>query len=213
MYPRSRRASTRSARYRSSASDSRSAVSGPKDARHRRVDDVEQDQLAGLGLGLGQAQGPVEDLGVGRIVLQRHADPRQRPGPSASPQSSFTLGWGSQAGDAPHERLDRHPDQQRGRSASHAVENRATSQLNGIGPTCAVHSAAQLTHSPIWSRTSLPLKATMIAAVVQARTFPHQGVANSPMFCRFDVKWISGITANESCKLRITWLRISRRLS
>ena len=52
----------------------------------------------------------------------------------------------------------------------------------------------------------------MIAAVVQARTCPHQGVANSPMFRRFDVKWISGITANESCKLRITWLRIKQAL-
>ncbi len=50
----------------------------------------------------------------------------------------------------------------------------------------------------------------MIAAVVQARTCPHHGVAKTPMFRRFDVKWISGITANESCKLRITWLRMSR---
>ena len=31
------------------------------------------------------------------------------------------------------------------------------------------------------------------------------------MFRRFDVKWISGITANESCRLRITWLKIKRR--
>ena len=37
----------------------------------------------------------------------------------------------------------------------------------------------------------------MTAAAVQARTWPHQGVANSPMFLRFDVKWISGMTANE----------------
>ncbi len=44
----------------------------------------------------------------------------------------------------------------------------------------------------------------MIAADAQARTWPHQGVANDPMFRRFEVNWISGITANESCRLRIT---------
>ena len=86
----------------------------------------------------------------------------------------------------------------------------AASQLKGIGPTEIPDSAAISTHCPIWSSTSLALSATMIPAVVQASTCPHQGVANSPMFRRFDVKWISGITANESCKLRITWLRISR---
>ena len=51
---------------------------------------------------------------------------------------------------------------------------------------------------------------TMTAAVSHARACPHHGVANAPMFRRFDVKWISGITANESCRLRITWLRTSR---
>ena len=40
----------------------------------------------------------------------------------------------------------------------------------------------------------------------------HTGVANVAHVRRFEVKWISGITANESCRLRITWLRTSRLL-
>ena len=30
------------------------------------------------------------------------------------------------------------------------------------------------------------------------------------MFRRSEVKWIRGITANDSCKLRITWLKTSK---
>ena len=48
----------------------------------------------------------------------------------------------------------------------------------------------------------------MTAAVAQARAWPHQGVANDPMLRRFEVKWISGITANESWRLSTTWLRM-----
>ena len=51
---------------------------------------------------------------------------------------------------------------------------------------------------------------TMIAAVSQASPCTQSGVANAPMFFRFDVKWISGITAKASWRLSTTWLRTSR---
>ena len=49
----------------------------------------------------------------------------------------------------------------------------------------------------------------MMIAVVQASIRTHARLANAPMRARSLVKWISGITANGSCMLRITWLRIS----
>ena len=49
----------------------------------------------------------------------------------------------------------------------------------------------------------------MIVAVSQASAWPHLGVVNWPIFRRFDVKWISGITANDSCRLSTTWLSTS----
>ncbi len=111
-------------------------------------------------------------------------------GRSASTQSSFTLCCGSHAGELTHERLDRHPGQkQRPHRRSHRRGRPATSQL-----TRDRTDHGRLTRppsspiAPTWSSTSLPLSATMIAAAVQARTWPHQGVANSPMFRRFDVK-------------------------
>src|SRR5439155_25486277 len=48
----------------------------------------------------------------------------------------------------------------------------------------------------------------MIHAVVQARAFNQRGLANSPIFAGSLVNFTSGNTANESCRLRTTWLRM-----
>src|SRR6267143_1913195 len=50
--------------------------------------------------------------------------------------------------------------------------------------------------------------APMKTATMYARSFSHLGLTNSPIFRRSDVNITRGKTANESCRLRITWLRI-----
>ena len=61
-------------------------------------------------------------------------------------------------------------------------------------------------HDPGAARNSAP---RMTTAALQASTLTQRRLANSPMRARSLVKRISGITANGSCMLRITWLRIS----
>ncbi len=63
--------------------------------RDRRVDHVEQDQLALTILGLGQAQGTVEDLGVGLVVLERDADSCPAGAAAAPPPSRASRSAGA----------------------------------------------------------------------------------------------------------------------
>ena len=50
----------------------------------------------------------------------------------------------------------------------------------------------------------------MITTVTsQASTCSHQRLTNGPIFCLLPVNRTSGTTANDNCKLRTTWLRIS----
>src|SRR6267378_2912379 len=60
------------------------------------------------------------------------------------------------------------------------------------------------------SQSSSALKAMIAAATSQAMTWVKRELANSPIFLRSLVNWMSGITANGSWKLRTTWLRRSR---
>src|SRR5213076_1334802 len=53
-----------------------------------------------------------------------------------------------------------------------------------------------------------PFNVAMKTATAYARSFSHLGFTNSPIFRRSEVNITSGKTANESCRLRITWLRI-----
>ena len=46
------------------------------------------------------------------------------------------------------------------------------------------------------------------AAAAQLNSRTHSLLANSPIQPRSLVKWISGMTANGSCRLRTTWLRM-----
>ncbi len=48
----------------------------------------------------------------------------------------------------------------------------------------------------------------MIAVTSQARICSHHGLANGPILRLLLVKRTSGTTANESCRLKITWLRM-----
>ena len=49
----------------------------------------------------------------------------------------------------------------------------------------------------------------MITATVHASAFTQAGLTNWPIFARSLVNITSGNTANGSCMLRMTWLRIS----
>ena len=71
------------------------------------------------------------------VVLERHADPRERARPAAvSAQLSFTLGWGSHAGDGRTNGLIvTHTSSTRRGDRSMPYRPPATSQLTGIGPT------------------------------------------------------------------------------
>src|SRR5437588_12277064 len=75
------------------------------------------------------------------------------------------------------------------------------------------HENALIHHAihPLKMRTrSHALKAAIETATMYASAFNQSGLTNSPIFRRSDVNRTSGNTANESCRLRITWLR-SRR--
>jgi len=73
---------------------------------------------------------------------------------------------------------------------------------------CQAPAAASQSATAIQARRRF--KPTITAAVDQASTRTHREFANDPMRARSLVKWISGMTANGNCMLRITWLRISR---
>src|SRR5690348_4526493 len=63
--------------------------------------------------------------------------------------------------------------------------------------------------NPDQSAKYLTFRTTMIVAVTQASAYSHRGETNWPIFRRSLVNNTNGMTANESCILRITWL--SRR--
>src|ERR1041385_717024 len=56
--------------------------------------------------------------------------------------------------------------------------------------------------------SSQPLNAAIATATTYESAVSHFGFTNSPILSRSDVNRTSGKTANESCRLRITWLRI-----
>ena len=113
-----------------------------QNARDRRVDDVEQDQLALTPVCLDQAQGTVQDLGVGLVVLERDTDSCQPARPQRLHPVELHAGLGQPGGDERTDRLESHPHKEQGRAAGHAVQAPATSQLTGIGPNRAVNPAA-----------------------------------------------------------------------
>src|SRR5688572_3768979 len=69
----------------------------------------------------------------------------------------------------------------------------------------AVHGAQP---AKIWYSIQT-FSAAMITATTQARTRIHTGATNAPILRLLPVKLTSGNTANGSCRLRITWLRMS----
>ena len=81
-----------------------------QDAGHRRIHHVQQDQLTWHGLRLGQAQCPIDDLRVGPIVLERHADSRQGPRPQCLDPVELDAWLGTPRRRALHPGLDRHPN-------------------------------------------------------------------------------------------------------
>src|SRR3989442_14907602 len=60
----------------------------------------------------------------------------------------------------------------------------------------------------IWTR-SQALNPAIAHATTQASSLSHAGFTNSPIFARSEVNRTSGKTAKDSCRLRITWLRMS----
>jgi len=50
----------------------------------------------------------------------------------------------------------------------------------------------------------------MMPATVQAKSFNHKGLTNSPISRRLLVNSTSGNTANGNCKLKTTWLKTSK---
>jgi hypothetical protein len=62
----------------------------------------------------------------------------------------------------------------------------------------------------VW-RSSHTFSDAITIATRYASAFSHAAFANCPIFTRSDVKRTSGNTANESCRLRITWLSTSSR--
>src|SRR5437870_5801402 len=58
--------------------------------------------------------------------------------------------------------------------------------------------------NPDQSARYLTFSTTIIVAVTQARACSHRGETNWPIFLRLLVNKTSGITANESCILRMT---------
>ena len=186
----------------------------PSRRRRRRVIGVSTtwSRTSSVWPGLGQAERPVEDLGVGLVVLQGHADRRQRAGPErVGPVELRRSAAGSRRATGRTSGLSVTQASSAATAPASAVQaRRRPASAAGTGPSRTPDSAASVDPARRSGRARACRSApTMIAAVIQASTWPHQGVANAPMFRRFDVKWISGITANESCRLRITWLRTS----
>src|SRR6266481_1204813 len=67
-----------------------------------------------------------------------------------------------------------------------------------------------LNHSSTLSTRNFRFSKTMMPAVSQARALTQAGFANSPILRRSLVNKIRGMTAKESWRLRMTWLRIRR---
>src|SRR5205814_6909888 len=61
------------------------------------------------------------------------------------------------------------------------------------------------------STSSQPLKPAISRATKYASALTQGAFTNSPIFNRSEVKRTSGNTAKDSCRLRITWLRIRSR--
>src|SRR5689334_23605882 len=94
-------------------------------------------------------------------------------------------------------------------------EARDVLQNRDIGGTVLERDEDALVHQatqPAKIRTSShAFNAAMNTATTYARILSQAGFTNSPIFRRSEVNRTSGKTANESCRLRITWLRIRSR--
>ena len=154
-----------------------------------------------LGHGGGVADGQAVELGV----VERHQDPLVDGAPADFGAGRLRQGHRRPAVVARAARSTARQVTQTSRSSdTEALPERSTSPRPASSSVPPLPASRQ---SPMTaSRMFRPM---MIAAVVQARTRTQSALANAPMRCRSLVKWISGITANGSCMLRITWLRIS----
>ena len=99
----------------------------------------------------------------------------------------------------------------KGSSVTHASSaSKPALTSEAIRSTSGRHAPAAAAQSATAPHANLMFNPTMTAAAVHARHRTQVLFANEPMRARSLVKWISGITANGSCMLRITWLRMSR---
>src|SRR6202040_62988 len=64
-------------------------------------------------------------------------------------------------------------------------------------------------HPATKSNTSFAFSAMMMAAVSAASAVSQRGATNGPILARLAVNITSGTTANGSCRLSTTWLRIN----
>ena len=70
--------------------------------------------------------------------------------------------------------------------------------------TNQTHAGAPVSQPLSSVYASLRFRTTITVAASQASSFTHQALANAPIFRRSEVKWMSGMVANGSCRLRIT---------
>ena len=174
---------------------------GAQNARHRRVDHVEQDQLALTGWVWARPSARLRISASAWSCSSATPILASRRGRSASTQSSFTLGLGSQAGDGGTIGLI--VTQSKSKAAPPVTPYRppATSQLNGIGPNRVVDPQRQLDPLADLVQDQLAVERHDDRGRRPGQDLPPPGRGElAPCSRRFDVKWISGITANESCK-------------
>src|SRR5208283_835486 len=107
---------------------------GAVDTRNRGVNHVQEQEIGSLAVGLRQAQGAIEDLGIGLAMLQRHTDARQRMRPECLDQSKLTLAGGPHAGDGRTSGLIVTQKSKLATLAISATRTAPTSQSRGSGP-------------------------------------------------------------------------------
>ena len=85
---------------------------GAVDPGNRGIDHVQEHEIGPLVVVLRQAQGAIEDFGIGLSVLQRHTDARQRTRPERLDPVEIDTGRGPPCRRRANERLDRDPEEQ-----------------------------------------------------------------------------------------------------
>ena len=96
-----------------------------------------------------------------------------------------------------------------GRSGRRLGAGRRGRERNGEERETGRDASAQASHSRAMPSRSHALRPAITMATRYASTASQPGLANSPIFARSTVNSTSGNTANESWRLRITWLRMS----